>query len=287
MSIEKYGGTEAAFIAKVLSSQRSDRETMGLKKNDDDHDNNRQMHPVGSAYRPASRLARDLALALSALLLALMLLIRAGPIEQSAVDSEMQLNEALASLASSLNNNDASRLPLPPLEPSKASLRRKRALSDAINAMRCMLLPSCYPDVPCGDNHPPMKLPQGKQWEQHSFCTGDLASASQVAKSKNQKCLVYSFGVHDSTQWEERMAKEFECDVYAFDPTSKFEEKEIAPNVWFHKLGLQGSDVDVSQTHSALYDAIDPAKLRTLGDIRKLLGHEERQVDVLRLDCEG
>lgn len=83
------------------------------------------------------------------------------------------------------------------------------------------------------------------------------------------------------------MAAEFECDVYAFDPTSKFDEKEVAPGVWFYKLGLQGSDVDVSATHSAMYDAIDPERLRALGDIRKLLGHERRQVDVLRLDCEG
>ena len=43
----------------------------------------------------------------------------------------------------------------------------------------------------------------------------------------------------------------------------------------------------MSTTHSALYDAIDPEKLRTLSDIREMLGHEQRQVDVLRLDCEG
>ena len=156
-----------------------------------------------------------------------------------------------------------------------------------------------------------MKLPQGKSWEQHSFCTGDLkkkAAANAVAhinKKSDEKhlkkggdnsnnksedsskpCLVYSFGVHDSTDWETKMAREFKCDVYAFDPTSKF-DTAAAPGVTFHKLGLQGAGVDVSTTHSALYDAIDPDKLRTLGEIRTMLGHEKRQVDVLRLDCEG
>ena len=108
-----------------------------------------------------------------------------------------------------------------------------------------------------------------------------------AVEARNNRCLVYSFGVHDSTEWEQKMAKEFGCDVYAFDPTSKFATEDVAPGVKFYKLGLQGSDVDVSQTHSALYDAIDPSKLRTLGDIRVMLGHTTRQVDVLRLDCEG
>lgn len=122
--------------------------------------------------------------------------------------------------------------------------------------------------------------------EQHSFCTGDLAISAQKAIAKQEKCLVYSFGVHDSTDWEQKMAREFGCDVYAFDPTSKF-DTNIAPGVEFYKLGLQGAGTDMSQTHSELYDAIDPTKLRTLGDIREMLGHQTRQVDVLRLDCEG
>lgn len=172
------------------------------------------------------------------------------------------------------------------------SAQRKRAVSNAVTSMRCMLLPGCYPDVPCASNTPPMKLPQRKSWEQHSFCTGDLEMAVKARSTahpddSDEKCLVYSFGVHDSTEWEQKMAKEFGCDVYAFDPTSKFTTEDVAPGVKFHKLGLQGSDVDVSKTHSALYDAIDPSTLRTLGDIRVMLGHTTRQIDVLRLDCEG
>jgi hypothetical protein len=35
------------------------------------------------------------------------------------------------------------------------------------------------------------------------------------------------------------------------------------------------------------YDALDPSKLKTLGEIIQLMGHEGRNIDILRLDCEG
>lgn len=63
------------------------------------------------------------------------------------------------------DEDDSKRIVLPEL--SESSLRGKRALSDAVNTMKCMLLPGCYPDVPCADNTPPMKLPQGKSWVSH------------------------------------------------------------------------------------------------------------------------
>jgi hypothetical protein len=63
------------------------------------------------------------------------------------------------------DEDDSKRIVLPEL--SESSLRGKRALSDAVTTMKCMLLPGCYPDVPCADNTPPMKLPQGKSWVSH------------------------------------------------------------------------------------------------------------------------
>lgn len=159
--------------------------------------------------------------------------------------------------------------------------RRDRALSDAANTMRCLTIPRCYPTIRCSDGAEPMKVPVGRKWEQQAFCTGDLA-----AKAKESKCLVYSFGINDNTEWEQKIAKEFGCDVFAFDPTSDFNQ-DVAPGVTFHQLGLHGAGVDVSKTHSVSYDALDPSKLKTLGEIIKLMGHDGRKIDVLRLDCEG
>lgn len=126
-----------------------------------------------------------------------------------------------------------------------------------------------------------MKVPVTRKYEQHAFCTGDLA-----AQDGESKCLVYSFGINGNTEWEAKMSKEFDCDVLAFDPKSKFSEN-VAPGVTFHQLGLQGAGVDVSKTHSVSYDALDPSTLKTLGEIIKLMKHEGRKIDILRLDCEG
>lgn len=159
--------------------------------------------------------------------------------------------------------------------------RRTRALSDAANTLRCLTLPGCYPTIRCSDGAEPMQIPVARTYEQQAFCTGDLA-----AQAQESKCLVYSFGINDNTEWEEKIAKQFGCDVFAFDPTSSF-ERNVAPGVTFYQLGLQGAGVDVSKTHSVSYDALDPQKLKTLGEIFKLMGHEGRKLDILRLDCEG
>jgi hypothetical protein len=41
-------------------------------------------------------------------------------------------------------------------------------------------------------------------------------------------CLVYSFGIHESYEWEEKVAKVFGCDVHAFDPTMNH-KTDLAP----------------------------------------------------------
>ncbi|KAL7533582.1 hypothetical protein ACHAWF_004547 [Thalassiosira exigua] len=163
---------------------------------------------------------------------------------------------------------------------TRTATSRSLSLGSAVTAMRCLTTPGCFPSIKCSSGKKPQNVALTAEWEQHSFCTGDLPSAS------SERCLVYSFGLHQSSEWEEKMADLFGCDVYAFDPTSDFPRK-IAPRVTFHKLGLQGAGTNVSATHSTQYAAIDPSKLRTLGEIVGMLGHEGRSIDVLKMDCEG
>lgn len=260
---------------------------MTKKKDDNDiNDDKMRIHSGGSLFRPSRRAFMSV---IFFLVLPLYVVYRGHGhirVDWEAVEDPFPLTREILVRPPSYVADFTSKKSLSLPAPSAASLRKNRALLDAVNTMRCMILPGCYPDVRCGDGNEPLKIPQGKTWEQHSFCTGDLAASSEKKKLQNENCLVYSFGVHDSTEWEQKVAREFGCDVFAFDPTSNF-EINVAPGVTFHKLGLQGAGVDVSKTHSNLYSALDPDKLRSLGDIRRMLGHENRQVDVLRLDCEG
>lgn len=154
-------------------------------------------------------------------------------------------------------------------------------LSHAVSTLRCLTIPKCYPTVRCLDDKAPMQIPIRHEWEQQAFCVSDLTE-----KSSDDKCLIYSFGINGSTEWEEKMHEEFGCEVFAFDPTSKL-PRDVAPGVTFHEIGLQGDEVDVSKTHSHQYDALDASKLLTLGEIIDQMGHTGRKIDVLRLDCEG
>ena len=107
--------------------------------------------------------------------------------------------------------------------------------------------------------------------------------------NKNKTCLVYSFGLDNSIDWEARMASVFGCEVYGFDPTSKFNATP-APGVHFRKLGLKGigsDDALSTTTNAGHYDTINTTLLHTLNEIRDMLGHQGREIDVLRMDCEG
>lgn len=146
----------------------------------------------------------------------------------------------------------------------------------ALATLSCFSTPGCFPSSKCHKGVP-QKLQRRKKWEEQSFCVEDLKASSD--------CLVYSFGIERSTEWEEKVARLFGCEVHAFDPTMNH-KTNIAPGVTFHKLGLQADGTDMS-SNAAEYDEIDSKLLLALPKITKLLGHENRSIDVLMLDCEG
>mmetsp|Transcript_26410 Transcript_26410/g.35269 ORF Transcript_26410/g.35269 Transcript_26410/m.35269 type:complete len:252 (+) Transcript_26410:234-989(+) len=78
----------------------------------------------------------------------------------------------------------------------------------------------------------------------------------------------------------------FGCEVHSFDPTVNLPPNPV-PGVTFHRLGLQGVDTDMSATHSERYSPVDQSRLLPLEDIKIKLGHHNRSIDVLNLDCEG
>jgi hypothetical protein len=124
--------------------------------------------------------------------------------------------------------------------------------------------------------------------EAQPFCIDDLKARGRDGGGGGggSPCLVYSFGIHLSWEWEESVARLFGCEVHAFDPTVDH-KKDLAPGLTFHKLGLQAVGTDVSRTHGAEYGAIDPGLVLPLNEIMERLGHANRTIDVLMMDCEG
>jgi len=88
-------------------------------------------------------------------------------------------------------------------------------------------------------------------------------------------CLVYSFEISDELLFENSMNKGFGCEVYTFDPSIQEanEKYDQSKGINVLKLGL------------GMRNRISPEgwKLQTLETIRKMLGHEVREIDYLKL----
>jgi Methyltransferase domain len=165
----------------------------------------------------------------------------------------------------------------PPSTNATANTNEGALYASSLSTLRCLATPNCFPSSKCRTGIP-KKIKRANRHEEHAFCVSDV--------QQKKDCLIYSFGIHNSWEWEEKVARLLHCEVHAFDPTMNH-PTNLAPGVTFHKLGLQAEGTNMSATHAAGYDAIDPKLLLTLGQIMKLLGHVGRTLDVLALDCEG
>lgn len=91
-----------------------------------------------------------------------------------------------------------------------------------------------------------------------------------------ESCLVYSVGSNYETSFEESVRKlSSTCEIHTFDPTinvSKLEVVARTHNFTVHPWGLAAST-------SFPY--------KTLSTILSDLGHANRTIDILKVDCEG
>mmetsp|Transcript_387 Transcript_387/g.853 ORF Transcript_387/g.853 Transcript_387/m.853 type:complete len:226 (+) Transcript_387:371-1048(+) len=93
-------------------------------------------------------------------------------------------------------------------------------------------------------------------------------------------CLVYSIGY--SGAFEDDLVERLpSCEVHVMDPTLPSPLPLVHPHVHWHPWGLTSTAVTTTttQTNSSLL-------LLTLPEIQQRLGHVNRRVDVLKLDCD-
>jgi len=132
--------------------------------------------------------------------------------------------------------------------------------------------------------------------------------ALQRARDTNEKCLIYSFGSSGDFSFEASLATLLEgapCEVHVFDMDdfASLIPVEYKDFIFFHHWGLKGSreqsqfmalqsireptKYQSSQILSASSPAAQIGEFHTFQEIVKKLGHKNRTIDVLKIDCEG
>ena len=142
----------------------------------------------------------------------------------------------------------------------------------------CGTTPICHgPRAHC----PILKKGLNKGEKNWGYCKSFAPSGS------NDKCIVYSFGIRDLYTAELLYGREG-CDVYAFDCTVSYPE-ELGANVTFKPwcLGSDSSELKLDGKESQAMQTAKNAIFMDLPSIVKTLGHEEDELTILKMDCEG
>ncbi|GFW42672.1 uncharacterized protein TNCV_257331 [Trichonephila clavipes] len=86
---------------------------------------------------------------------------------------------------------------------------------------------------------------------------------------------------NDEWSFEEEIVN-FGCEVYTFDPSLKMGHHQHKPNIWFYAFGISHFN-----ENKFLQKKMKTWRMRTLDAIMEFLGHENRTIDVLKMDIEG
>lgn len=120
----------------------------------------------------------------------------------------------------------------------------------------------------------------------------------------NAKSVVYSFGIGEDMSFDNEVLKNYQCQVFGFDPTPKsirwVKQQDLDKNFHFYEYGIGAKSGPVHFYlpkniqyvsgsvigHNDLNTKDDVVvKLKSLTDIMNLLGHDH--IDVLKMDIEG
>ena len=115
-------------------------------------------------------------------------------------------------------------------------------------------------------------------------------------------CLIYSFGSSGSYTFEDTIAyyrrngphpshHDHTCEIHVFDPEPSYARVNdtIVHNIHYHAWALQSSRVRTTTTNTKKrkYQWQLASQYKNLYEIIQELGHDNRRIDVLKIDCEG
>ncbi|XP_059154467.1 uncharacterized protein LOC131939956 [Physella acuta] len=90
-------------------------------------------------------------------------------------------------------------------------------------------------------------------------------------------CIIYSYGINYDFSFDDDAARVYGCHVYSFDPSMARMGNQVNRSefVHFYRVGL-GSKTQVVKNWT----------LYTHEDLRKMLGHQDKIIDVIKMDIE-
>jgi len=100
---------------------------------------------------------------------------------------------------------------------------------------------------------------------------GDGGKWACDTESLPKNCLVYSIGSNRDTSYEVEIARTLGCEIHTFDHTIAGWVPPAIPKFTFHPYGF----------------GTGGGELKTLETILQELGHENRVIDIFKIDCEG
>jgi len=120
--------------------------------------------------------------------------------------------------------------------------------------------------------------------------------AIKRVSEKKEACLIYSFGSKGKFEFESGIAALLDgapCEIHVFD-MGDYERKipiEYKHMIHYHKWGLKGSR-EQSQLRQGGLNSTKPDgsavyTFHTLQETIDILGHNNRIIDVFKIDCEG
>ncbi|KAK7100582.1 probable methyltransferase-like protein 24 [Littorina saxatilis] len=100
-------------------------------------------------------------------------------------------------------------------------------------------------------------------------------------------CVVYSFGIANDFSFDDDVAKLYRCNVFSFDPTMRSKEHMRSTKVRFLKVGLGGAGGALSSDINKHDLLANGGSLKSLTDIKRMLGHTNTTIDVMKIDIES
>lgn len=112
-----------------------------------------------------------------------------------------------------------------------------------------------------------------------------------IKKNVSAGCLVYSVGSNGDFHFEEGVQDILGpgvCEIHTFDFTDYAHQVPAGKGIIFHHWGLKPSYNETKQTRSGGFgQSTAEGTFKTLQETKKELGHEDRPIDIFKIDCEG